>query len=155
MPPIGDPDPNIRPVSRADAKLPVHTMQTFGITAPKSTHYRKASCREVDCTNYKNGWRTTIDVADSLGRRQAAYIREHSGRSFSVSQSGTRIAFTFRPGQSCFAEHKVPLERDPIHFIRGGDWREHTSRPVVMKRDDWLDKFANHQQQIHDRIKEG
>lgn len=141
---------------RLDPAGPVQAYKTYGLSAPRATHFRKATCQEVECKAYAHGWVTTVDTSTTLGAQQANYIRLHSGRSFRVNTLGEMVAFTFAPGQQCFAMHKVSLEREPIMVVRGGDWRanlglirRHT-RPV-----DWVDDFAENQQSIVDAQQRG
>src|SRR6476620_8795741 len=83
--------------------------KTYEIRSPLATHYRDATCAEVDCEASAYGWRTTVDVGTELGRKQANYIRLLSARSFTVVENGTLVSFTFPAGQACFVEHKVPV----------------------------------------------
>lgn len=139
---------------RLDPKMPVHAYQTYGITRPPGTHSRRATCAEVDCVASARGWSTKVDVSTDLGRRQANYIRLASGRSYTHSQKGTVVTFMFAAGQRCFAEHRVNVERPSLFLKRGGDWR--AGWDAVQMRDvDWVDDFANHQQDIAERIERG
>ncbi len=64
-----------RPINRAPAHLPVGAMQTYAILAPRSTHYRRATCAEFECPDYVNGFALVADLATDLGQAQATYIR--------------------------------------------------------------------------------
>ena len=121
--------------------------RTFRISSPIATHYRPASCADVDCSAHLHGWRTTVDIGTDLGREQAAYIRAHAGRRHvEPTEDGRLVAFTFEPGQVCFAaaDHRVPLDRPEIFRTSigpalGVDDIVHTLRP-----DQWVDDFATH-----------
>lgn len=75
----------------------------------------------------------TIVPAESL---QARYIRNDSGRRFheQARTADGLVSFVFEPGQRCFREHKVQLEREPVwterrggevrRFEKFGDWRD-------------------------------
>jgi len=146
-----------RPLYRPDPVMPVQAMQSYELRAPVTTHRRAASCREFECEAYVYGWKTTLDVSTDLGAARANYIRLRSGRRFTVEEHGTMVAFTFPPGQRCFEPHTVPLFREPLLIVRGGDWR---GNPTGFTRqhsslEDWRDDFAEHQQTIADAIKEG
>ena len=125
--------------------------KTYQIVAPTSTHFRPATCREVECRSYMNGWRTTV-LPDSP---QALYIRRSSGRMFAESRNpdGT-VSFTFSAGQTCFraADHRVSLEREPFYVVRDRDFRGNPrgTSPVRRNARDWVDDFATHQQAIAD-----
>lgn len=142
---------------RIQPALPVQAYQTYEIRAPKETHWRPATCQEVDCDAYQNGWITTLDTATELGARQAEYIRLHSGRHYTARPLGEHVfAFTFPAGQRCFQQHHVPLEREPLYVVRGGDWRQHLgAERRHVHADDWVDDFATHQQAVADRIEKG
>ncbi len=134
---------------------PVQAYKTYAVHSPITSHFRDATCQEIECGEYASGWITMIDVATKLGRNQANYIRLHSGRAFTVTEVGTLVTFTFPPGQKCFAQHKIPLDRPEIYTVRGGDWRATTSPARIMRTDDWVDDFANHQDKLKTRIERG
>jgi hypothetical protein len=138
--------------------LPPTAMKTYQVKAPISTHTRKATCAEVNCPALANGWRTEIDETTDLGKRQAWYIRNQSGRRYTEDRRATLTIFTFSAGQTCFAVHREPLEREPLYLVRGGDWRGNPrgipTRQHV-RAEDWLDDFATHQQTLADRLAQG
>lgn len=142
-------------IFRIQPALPVGAMQTYGLVNPRQTHTKPATCQQVECAAYAGGWVTTVDVATDLGAQQANYIRNRSGRSFTWSQAGSMVSFEFPAGQACFASHSVSLERPPVAFKRGGDWRGFASQPRVMRPDDWVDDFATHQQNLADTREKG
>lgn len=145
----------MRPLIRVDPALPAEHMKTYGFVAPKETHFRPATCEEVDCGNYQRGWVTKIDEATVLGKQQAFYIRQQSGRKFAEDREGELTAFVFEPGQCCFAEHSVSLEREPIYLVKEGDWRGNprgTPPRIHARPADWVDDFATHQDQLIERL---
>lgn len=138
-------------------RLGAEHFKTYRIVAPLSTHFRPASCREVECQGYMHGWKTTV-LPDSP---QANYIRRSSGRSFregGLNPDGT-VTFTFSAGQMCFraSEHRVPLEREPLYVVQGGDFRGNPRgiTPIRRRGTDWVEDFAEHQQAIADAKKRG
>lgn len=143
-------------VNRIQPAMPVNAYQTYQAVRPTKTHTRVATCREVDCSAYANGWTTTVaDVSTDLGRRQANYIRLKSGRAYTAAQTGNAVTFTFPPGQKCFAEHRVDIDKPTIFLKRGGDWRAMTFEPVRLSAADWVDDFANHQSKLAETIEKG
>lgn len=127
--------------------------RTYQIVAPISTHFRPATCEEVDCDAYRHGWKTLVPSNSD----QALYIRSGaSGRRFievndSCDETIGMTEFIFEAGQRCFgaSKHVVPLERDPIFNVReNGLTRRHT-RPEL-----WTEDFAGHLDKVR-RIKEG
>jgi len=97
--------------------------KTYEIATPTKKFTRPATCAEVDCPNREKGWKTVIDLSTELGRKQATYIRLHSGRSFTATQNVDVLTFTFYAGQDCFSEHRKSLMREPFFLIKGGDFR--------------------------------
>lgn len=140
---------------RLNPAMPTQAYDTYRLVAPVNTHYRDATCVEVDCPNYINGWKTVVDTSSVLGARQAQYIRMQSGRSFTVMESGPMVTFTFPAGQRCFSGHKVPLEREPLYVVRGGDWRAVTRSPRRVDASEWRDRFEENQGVLHDAIEKG
>lgn len=135
--------------------MPPSAYKTYAISAPRSTHTRAATCAEVDCPNFERGWMTTVDVMTELGARQANYIRMQSGRSFTVTEIGTLVTFTFPAGQKCFQEHRVPLGRPEIYTVRRGDWRTSELTRRHANAADWVEDFAEHQDKLATRLQEG
>ena len=93
-------------------------------------------------------------------QRQAWYIRNQSGRRFTEDrdQAPGLTVFVFEAGQTCFdaGRHQTRLERPELYIVRGGDWRGHTGNERKHTRPEhWVEDFAEHQQQLADRIKKG
>lgn len=139
-------------LNRIEPNLPAAAYKTYQIIAPKSTHYRPATCEEVECDMYQNGWKSIIDESTDLGKKQAHYIRYESRRSFKTERLPNGLtSFYFEPGQQCFYEHQVKLDRPEIYVVTGGDFRGNPlgTAPVRHKNAaDWQDDFANHQDKL-------
>ena len=105
-------------------------LQTFEIAEPLPTHWRPATCAEVECEAQVRGWRTTCDLGTDLGVRQARYIRDKAGRHFTheFSGDGKMITFTFPAGQQCFTPHRVSLGRPALFVVRRGGHRDSAGR---------------------------
>ncbi len=141
---------------RIEPKLPVTAMQTYAVSAPAATHWREATCREVDCPMHLNGWQTLVDERTALGRAQAGYIRHKSVRSFSEARDAAGLTvFTFPAGQTCFRQHRVRVEREEIFIKFPGDHRGRTGEARVLRPQDWVDDFAEHQEKLADRLERG
>ena len=143
---------------RIQPNLPVQAYQTFEIARPAATHWRKATCEEAGCPAHVNGWRTAVDEATDLGQRQGAYIRAQAGRAFRESRDEAGLTvFEFPAGQRCFRsdQHRVPIEREPIYAVHGGDWRATTSPRRVVDVGRWLDDFATNQDRLTSMIEKG
>ena len=111
----------------------------YKASRPLPTHWRKATCQEVDCEQYLLGWQTIVDITTDLGKKQYNYIVNSSGRKGSGNQKGNLVTFTFTPEQNCFKEHKLPLERNPILTVqndRGSmsmeptQWKDHLNESI-------------------------
>jgi hypothetical protein len=136
-------------VNRITPKLAVHQVKSYDISSPKDTHQRRASCAEVECKATRLGWESFIDESTSLGQRQAEYIRRRSGRGFRETRNEFGITvFTFPPGQSCFSEHHVSVERPEFFIVRDGDWRGNPTGRVRLhdRPEHWVEDFASHQE---------
>lgn len=137
--------------------MAVGAYKTYELRSPHASHYRRATCKEVECKAYERGWKTVVDVSTTLGEEQASYIGKFSGRRFVLEVTEGLHTYTFPAGQKCFDVHQVPLERDPILVVRDGDYR---GNPTGKSRThtrvaDWLEDFAEHQQGLSDEIERG
>ena len=134
-----------RPIEPAG---PVQAYQTYAIDAPRSTHWRAATCEEVDCPHYLNGWKTILPAGSDL-----VDVIKQSGRRFTVEvdTDAGLMAFIFEAGQPCFqaSRHMVRLDREEVFLTRHGDWRgDLGGRHVYDRPDQWTDDFATHQDRI-------
>lgn len=133
--------------------IPGNSHRTYQIVAPRSTHFRPATCEEVDCAAWRNGWKTLVPD-DSP---QAEYIRSGgSGRRYVESTGHADLAggvaeFMFEAGQKCFAadKHVVPLEREPLFNVRENDLTRRHTRPEL-----WAEDMDEHLSKIR-RFREG
>lgn len=142
-----------RPVNRIDNKMPARAMQTFQIAAPTKTHFRPASCEEVECPNYLRGWRMRIDLNTELGQKQAYYIKHHAGRSYKVTgQADGVVDLEFAPNQPCFDQHKVRRNDIPeLYRVKGGDHRGNPLRTLTRTHkspETWVEEFQENQDRL-------
>lgn len=144
---FGDPFANIRRIVTA----PVTSMRTFQIDQPLDTHFRLATCREVDCANYAHGWKMGFDLTDEDKAASARWIRDKSGRSFTFEVTDRKVVFTFAAGQRCFKRHRVPLEREPFYVVRRGDFRGNPDGTVQRHRsaDTFIDQWESDLDQLN------
>jgi hypothetical protein len=141
----------VRPLSRPDPVLSPASYKTYAIIQPEETHFRSATCEEVQCGAYERGWKTRVDETTELGQMQAAFIRVRARRRFHEEHNVEGMTdFVFPPGQECFAEHKISLERPPLFLVRGGDWRANPrgERRLHTRADLWVEDFAEHQDRL-------
>jgi hypothetical protein len=150
----------VRPVNRPEPTLPVEAMKTYQIRAPLPSHWFPASCEQIRCRSWVDGWLTLVDESTDLGAAQAAYIRADRTRGHDeVRQPDGLTRFVFGPGQRCFQarQHRRRLDRPEIYVVRGGDWRGNpsgTSRRHA-RASEWVDDFATHQQGVIEKIGRG
>ena len=151
----------MRPLTRITPNAPPAAYKTYAIRSPLATHFRPATCAEVECQAHTKGWRTAVDESTDLGQRQAYYIRKQSGRRFSEHRDEAGLTvFEFEAGQRCFRsdEHRVSLQRPENFLVLGGDYRGNPMRTPAHKHtrpEFWVEDFANHQDKIADRRKAG
>jgi hypothetical protein len=138
---------------RLPPRGPVQAYRTFGYRRPLATHWRPATCAEIDCDRHLHGWATVVDERTDLGRQQAHYVRRESGRGFRERRDDAgQTVFEFAPGQRCFkwAEHRLPLDVQPLYVVRDGDWR---GNPTGWTRTHargalWVEEWAEHQDRV-------
>lgn len=134
-----------RPLNRPTPLLPVGNMVTHAILQPVQTHWRKATCVEVDCDHYLNGW--GMDAGSVPAK--AIALAKRSGRRYRsiFSESGVE-QLIFEAGQPCFkaSEHRALLDREPVFIRRSGDWRGNPDgnvKPLVFSgADSWKDSIG-------------
>lgn len=104
-------------------KMKPTAYRSFEVHSPIETHFRKVSCKEMECQHHLAGWSSTMDVTTEQGRVWARACRA-SGRRYTMIRDGAHVTFHFPPGQSCLkAPHQVPLGRPELYVVRDGDWR--------------------------------
>jgi hypothetical protein len=119
----GDPYANIRRMVHA----PAHLMKSFSLLQPLDTHYRIATCAEVECKGYRSEMTVTFDLTNAQHVSDANWLRNHSGLRFTyfMLDNERKVRFVIPAGQTCLESrlrpHRVPLERDPFMVVRGGD----------------------------------
>lgn len=135
---------------------PPAAYRTFQIAMPLETHWRPATCAEVDCPQYLNGWRVRLDGLSEEDR----WAIHRSGRHFvrhDIAAGETWLVF--EPGQACFAasEHRAPLGKPELFIVKGGDWRANPTGEFRQhsSAESWVDEFATNQNKIAEVIERG
>jgi hypothetical protein len=148
-------------LNRIPPKMDVGAYQTYGVARPARTHWRAATCREVECPRRERGWRQVIDLTTQLGQDQARYIKNQSGRKYAKvprnpSLPDGVVELVFLAGQDCFAEHRVPLDRDSLFVLRDGDWRGNpTGRRRTLSPIAWRDDMGENQEKLAELARRG
>ncbi|NUS26043.1 MAG: hypothetical protein HOV92_17725 [Streptomyces sp.] len=144
-------------VSRIQPLMGAAAYKTYEVRSPLSTHFRPATCAEVDCPHYLNGWRVRVEALTPELLREA----RNSGRAYTteaVAQGETWLVFA--AGQPCFksSQHRTRLERPPLYLVHDGDWRGNprgTKGRLHQRPENWVEDFAEHQQKLADEIEKG
>jgi len=117
---------------------------------PKPGWWEAADCRKFGCDQYLLGWTTTLDPSTEQGQGLIRLIRSLTNRTFREEKCNDGMfLFHFEPGQKCFRQHQMPVERDPIfsNLARGREtkgmdydefhdtWNETVTRIEQSKRE--------------------
>lgn len=144
-------------LSRIQPLMGAAAYKTYSVVSPLSTHFRPATCAEVDCPHYVNGWRVRVEALTP----DLLHAARNSGRKYveqSVAEGETWLVF--EAGQDCFkaAQHRTRMDRQPLYVVRDGDWRGNprgTKARLHQRPDNWVEDFAEHQQKLADEIEKG
>ena len=115
-------------------------MGRYSASWPLQTHWMAASCKEVDCPHFIEGWKTVVPD-DSP---QAAYIRHDKTRhhqEYRVDDGD--IAFVFPSGQRCYnsPNHRRKLERGPWLTINSPSYNPFALERYAVDSIEWMEKF--------------
>lgn len=116
--------------------------QAFKVAMPLATHWEAATCEEVDCIHYLNGWVTLLPADSDL-----IPTLKRSGRSFTEERGADGLVkFTFKAGQTCFrsSQHKQQSGR-PALYIHGN--RE-TGQSRVVQQSEWHERAVETQETL-------
>ena len=143
------------PLNRIEPQLPAHAFRTFQISAPIATHFRPATCAEVDCPNWLNGWRVQAETLTP----DLLHAAKTSGRRYreeSLAPGATWLVF--ESGQPCFrsGQHRTPIGRPELYIVRDGDWRQHFGQARQHTRPEhWVEEMSENQQRLIDAKQRG
>ena len=145
-----------RPVNRIEPQMPASAYKTYALAAPLATHWRKATCVEVDCPDYLNGWRVRVEGLDE----QMLHDARNYGRNRELPVAEGETWLMYEAGQPCFraAQHHKRIDRPELYIVRDGDWRGNprgTQARQHVRPEDWVDDFANHQGRLADAHRQG
>lgn len=131
-----------RPINRFDRlRLEPDRYRTFQIAAPRATHWRRASCEEVECERYATGW--IVDI-EALTEQQRQHVLASRYQFRETDWDGKRV-WHFAAGQPCFEGHQVPVGRPALYLVRNGDWRASEIVHEHRTPEAWRDDCAEHQ----------
>ena len=143
-------------LNRIPPLMPTGNYKTFALRQPLATHFRKATCQEIECEAYMNGWNFRREGMDP----RLYYVATHSHRSWrEVVLAPGESYLVFEPGQPCFDadNHRIAIDRPAFFFAGRGDFRSFTTRQARQhaNADDWVDEFATQLDQINTQIERG
>lgn len=147
----------MRPLTRIEPVGQASDYKTYQVSAPKSSHFRKATCEEIGCPNYLKGWKIHLEAL-SEALKDAVKKSGKKYKLMPVSEGQTYLVF--EPGQPCFDEskHVTRMEKPEIYVVRDGDWRGNPRRTQARKHtraEFWLEDFSEHQDKIKTQIERG
>jgi hypothetical protein len=149
------------PLQRVAPKAGPENFKTYSMRQPLPTHWRVATCEEVDCVDYLTGFVTTIDTSTEMGKWHYDFITHDKTRSYSMQRvSDTLFKFIYGPGNTCWkqSEHRTLIGKPALFVVTGGDWRgnpRQTPKRVHVRAEDWVDDFASHQDGISQMVRRG
>lgn len=159
----------IRKLTRVEPVGPTQAYKTFAVRSPLSTHYRRATCEEIDCPDYLHGWYLKIEGTPE----DLLYTARNSGRKYTIGEVlielkddednvvSTEIfkAFIFEAGQACFraSTHVKSLERPEFFFAGRGDHRSFSIRKAQQfeRPDQFVESFEDHLARIRHALQQG
>lgn len=130
-------------MNRIDPQGRVQDYKTYQILSPLSTHWRPATCAEVDCPEYVNGWRVRTEGLPP----DMVHAARTSGRRFTeLDVSPTEHWLVFEAGQPCFRAqlHRQLLDKQEIFVTRDGDFRGNPTGQVRKhtRAEFWVEDMA-------------
>jgi hypothetical protein len=145
-------------LSRPAPKMDPQYYKTYAVVSPIGTHFRRATCEEVGCPHYTNGWRVRVEgLPPELVHAARTSGRKHIEQR--VAEGETWLVFD--AGQPCFraSDHRTRVsDRPPLYVVRDGDHRGNprgTKARLHQNPENWVNDFAEHQQAIVDEIAKG
>lgn len=137
-------------INRPIPLLPPSARKTFSILMPTESHWRKATCAEVDCPRYLRGWKSQVEV---MTPRQIHLIKAAKYRYRELRVKPGETWWVFEAGQPCFqaADHRIRLGKPELFVVRDGDWRGNPRRTPVIRHkrpEFWVEQFSEHQAKL-------
>lgn len=121
---------------------PQSLSRTYRLARPLRTHWRRASCEEVRCPNFLNGFMVHKEAL--TGQQQSAL--EHSGRPFQMlPKAEGETYYVFAAGTPCLRHnsHRVQNDRPELYLV------QHGLRPVERRESDgWINDSGEHLERV-------
>lgn len=143
-------------MSRIQPQGRVQDYKTYQIVSPVSTHWRPATCAEVDCPEYMKGWKIRIEGLPPA----MVHAARTSGRSYKeLDVTENEHWLIFDSGQPCFraSQHRMLLDKQEIFVVRDGDFRGNPTGNVRThtRPEHWVEDFSEHQDRVVQQIQRG
>lgn len=143
-------------MNRIEPQGRVQDYKTYQIVSPISTHWEPASCAQVDCPEYLNGWRVRIEGLPA----EMVHTARTAGRKFTeLEVAPNEHWLVFEAGQPCFRAqlHRRLLDKQEIFIARDGDFRGNPTGQVRRhtRPEFWVEDFAEHQDRLARQIQQG
>lgn len=134
----------------------VQDYKTYQIVSPLSTHWRPATCAEVDCPEYIKGWKLRVEGLPP----EMVHAAKTCGRKFTeLDVTADEHWLIFEAGQPCFrsAQHRRLLDKQEIFVVRDGDFRGNPTGNVRKhtRPEHWVEDFSEHQGKLAQQIQRG
>lgn len=131
--------------------VPDRLKKVYSLSAPLGTHWRRATCEQVGCSFYLNGFAVTV----LPGSREEQVVKE-SGRKWSavIPQENGSLRYEFPAGTKCFQANTHVVRSDAPLLFASNDRLVHKVRRFANSAD-WVDDFAEHQQRLSDAYEKG
>ncbi len=146
-------EPHLSPLDFSGSRISTPSASPAAYQMFAARQYRRrASCAEVECDHWREGWVSVLDESQPDMKVKADYIRHHSGRVFRQGRTDMGwTQFSFPPGQQCFAaaSHQVAADEPAVGQLIVGDHRAIIGTPRTYDRiDQMVDDFATHTDKI-------
>lgn len=140
-------------LNRIPPALPIGAYKTYNIATPLKTHWTAATCAQVDCPHYLNGWALRVEHVSA----EDLYLAKTAGRKYDTMRVAEGENYlVFEAGQPCFkaGTHMRRLEREEVYSIRTGDWRgDPTHRGLQqVSSQSWVDDSGENQRNLAELI---
>jgi len=144
-------------LTRIAPLMGAESYKTYSIVSPISTHFRKATCAEVECPDFTHGWKIRTDTLDE----KMVHAATHSGRKFQwMRPSEMENWLVFESGQPCFrsGSHRTRVDKPDLFIVRDGDHRGNPRGTEVVQHANgrlWQEDMAEHLDNINEAIERG
>ena len=126
----------------------------YRILNPVQTHFRPATCAEVNCEHYLNGWRVRIDSLPP----ELVHVARTSGRQYEELRFAEGETYlVFEAGQACFkaSQHRTNAGRTPLYVVDTPTDNGRARRRIHTSNDSWADDLHSHTDAVLGAINKG